>query len=178
MRKPVCNIASLMVVGLAFLLCGGCACTPEMKKFDVNVSLDDSLKDKDGKMPPVEVNIIGADATLLKRWMSKSVDEYWAQPTGLRSSQDKVVLTFGPDEKSKVLSKTDPKWDAWKAQGAMELVIIAFVPGMNGGGDGEIDPRRISLPLSSCRWKNTTTLDLLVSSSGIVSKSQPAPEEK
>jgi hypothetical protein len=81
-------------------------------------------------------------------------------------------------KRSETLSRNDPVWQKWKANGAMRLVAIAFIPGLSGSGEGERDPRRIILPLDKNRWKELVDIRIIASQSGLTSPTQPEPEKK
>jgi hypothetical protein len=150
------RILSLLVMAVLMLQAAGCRCTPAMKAFDVTVTLDESLRDPRGAMPPVEVNLIGVDAAGRERWMSKRVSEYWRPNDPLRATREKFVMVFAPDEASKTLPAHHRLWETWRSRGAMDLVLIAYVPGMNLTEQADTDPGRITLPLDHCRWKPET----------------------
>ncbi|MFI5378066.1 MAG: hypothetical protein ACHRHE_02055 [Tepidisphaerales bacterium] len=171
----------LAMVVLA-LVAAGCSCTPEMGARDVAVSLDNSLRDNTGKLKSVQVDIIAVNTGEIERWKQETLDVYW-RPGGsnLALAQDKVVMKFDAMENvpAKTLSVKDPCWAGWKAKNAMDLVVVANIPGYRGGGAGMADSRRLVLPLDRCRWASASEpLQVRVSSAGVTSLTEPKPEKK
>jgi len=153
----------------------GCASKPEMAERNVNVSLDESLV----RATAVEVNLIGANDSDFARVGTQSVDTYWRDVSAGRAPGDRFVMRLSGTSRSQTLSKTDPIWQTWRAKGAMQLVAIAFIPGLSGQGEGQRDPRRIILPLDKNRWKDVNQeLKIIASQSGLTSPTQPEPEKK
>ncbi|MGA2498271.1 MAG: hypothetical protein ABSH20_11050, partial [Tepidisphaeraceae bacterium] len=92
-----------------------------------------------------------------------------------------IVLKFDALENvpAKTLSVKDPCWAGWKAKNAMELVIVANIPGYKGVSAGMADSRRLVLTLDRCRWASTSEpIQIQVSSAGVVALTQPKPEKK
>ncbi len=173
------KLLAVMVLGM---VSAGCSCTPEMEARDVAISLDGSLRDSTGKLKSVQVDIIAVNSGELERWKQEALDVYW-RPGGsnLALAQDKVVMKFDAIENvpAKTLSIKDPCWAGWTAKNAMDLVIIANIPGFKGGAGGMADSRRLVLTLDRCRWTSTTEpIKVLVSSAGVVAQTQPKPEKK
>jgi hypothetical protein len=153
----------------------GCA-QHQMRKFDVNVSLDDSLReDSTHRLRPVEVNVIGVSPDALATWENKSITDYFKPPDLLRRSAEKGVLRLGPDAPSATFSAADPLWDTWKSEGAASLLIICDFPRQPGGSPGDQDPRRRTLPLDESRWGDRRTINVVVKSDGLTVLTQPAP---
>ena len=161
----------------------GCDCKPSMVERDVKVSLDESLRESDGRLKSVQVDVIAVSDAELQRWQTVPVDTYWAPGgSGLFTTADKKTLAFSFQENvtSKTLPATDPVWNNWKQKGAMDLVLVARIPGLSGGGGaGAADPRRLIITLNGCRWDDTKKpLEIRVSSAGLTSLSQPKPPKK
>jgi hypothetical protein len=157
------------------LLSLGC-CQHEMRKFDVNVSLDDSLRDDATRqLRPVEINLIGVSTDALATWENKSVTDYFKPPDLLRRSADKAVLRLGPGVPSATLSVSDPLWETWKASKAEWLIIVCDYPRLPGILPGDQDPRRRTLPLDECRWGDRRTIDIVVKSDGLTVLTPPPP---
>ena len=153
----------------------GCGSKPEMAERNVNVSLDESLV----RATAVEVNLIGANDSDFARVGTQPVDTYWRDVSGGRAPGDRYVMRLSGTNRSQTLSKTDPIWQTWRGKGAMQLVAIAFIPGLSGQGEGQRDPRRIILPLDKNRWKDINQeIKIIASQSGLTSPTQPEPEKK
>ncbi len=152
----------------------GCTSKPEMAERNVIVTLDDSL----ARATAVEVNLIGANATDFTRLSSIPVDEYWRSAAAGRAMGNRYVMKLSGNDRTKTLMKNDPIWQKWRADGAMHLFAIAFVPGLTGSGEGDRDPRRAILPLDKNRWKELNDIRIVVSQSGLNVPTQPEPPKK
>jgi len=165
------------VVGLTLVMAAlsqGCSSHPEMAERNVIVNLDDTL----ARATAVEVNLIGANDTDFPRVANRPVDEYWRDVAADRAPANRYVMKLSGGNRTQTLSRTDPIWQKWKANGAMRLVAIAFIPGLSGSGEGERDPRRIILPLDKNRWKELVDIRIIASQSGLTCPTQPEPEKK
>ena len=153
----------------------GCGSKPEMAERNVTVSLDESLV----RATAVEVNLIGANDSDFARVGTQSVDAYWRDVSAGRAPADRYVMRLSGNNRSQTLSRSDSIWQTWRAKGAMQLVAIAFIPGLSGQGEGQRDPRRIILPLDKNRWKDVNQeIKIIASQSGLTSPTQPEPEKK
>ena len=173
------KLLAVMVLGM---FSAGCSCTSEMGPRDVKVTLDNSLRDTTGKLKSVQVDIIAVNSGEVERWKQEALDTYW-RPGGsnLALAQDKVVMKFDAIENvaAKTLSGTDPCWATWKAKNAMDLVIVANIPGFKGGGGGMADSRRVMLTLDRCRWASPSDpIQIQVSSAGVKALTEPKAKEK
>jgi hypothetical protein len=162
-----------MMVALA-AIGQGCAKTPTMAERNVIVALDDSL----ARATAVEVNLIGANATDYTRLSGMAVDDYWRAAAAGRAPGTRYVMKLSGNDRTKTLLKTDPIWQKWRAEGAMHLITIAFVPGLTGTGAGDLDPRRAILPLDKYRWKDLGDIRINVSQSGLNVPTQPEPAKQ
>lgn len=173
------KMLAVMALGM---VAAGCSCTPEMEARDVSVTVNDSLRDSSGKLKSVQVDIIAVNPGEVERWKQEALDVYW-RPGGsnLALAQDKVVMKFDAMENvpAKKLSAKDGCWTGWKAKNAMDLVIVANIPGYKGVSAGMADSRRLVLTLDRCRWVDTSEpIEVQVSSAGVVAITQPKPEKK
>lgn len=159
----------------------GC-CNGEMKSFDINVSLHDSLKDARGVLPAVEVDVVAVNNADLPTWEQKSMTDYFSPGDPLRASADKYVFRLGEDHRSETLSKdsaTGKKlWENWKKQGAMNLLVLSSYPTPQPDLPGDQDPRRRTLPLDCSRWDKETTLQFQIKSSGLTVLTPPKPPKQ
>jgi hypothetical protein len=159
----------------------GC-CNGEMKSFDINVSLHDSLKDARGVLPAVEVDVVAVNSADLPTWEQKSMTDYFSPGDPLRASADKYVFRLGEDHHSETLSKDSPAgkklWDDWKKQGAMNLLVLSSFPTPQPDQPGDQDPRRRTLPLDCSRWDKETALQFQVKSSGLTVLTPPKPPKQ
>lgn len=171
--------ALLCCCSLAFSLGALGCCNGEMRAFDLNVSLHNSLKDARGVLPAVEVDVVAVNNSDLAAWEQKSMTEYFAPGDSLRASADKYVFRLGEDHPSETLSKDSPAgaklWSNWKKQGAMSLLVLSSYPSPQPDLPGDQDPRRRTLPLDCARWDKETELLLMVKSSGLTVVTPPKP---
>lgn len=175
------KLVALFGLGLVLIGMGtGCSTKPQMEPRDVRVTLDDSLRDASGKLKSVQVDIKAVNPNERDRWINIPVDEFWAPGSTLASSPNVYVMKFNYQENvaTKLLPKTDPIWGKWAADGAMDLVVIATIPGLSGNGAGTQDPRRLVFPLDSHRWDELDELKINVSRSGISSPNRPKELKK
>jgi hypothetical protein len=159
----------------------GC-CNGEMRAFDVNVALHDSLKDARGVLPAVEVDVVAINNADLPTWEQKSMTEYFSPGDPLRASADKYVFRLGEDHKSDTLTKDGAAgkklWEDWKKQGAMNLLILSSYPSPQPDLPGDQDPRRRTLPLDCARWSDTKELKFEIRSSGLTVLTPPNPPKQ
>ena len=157
-------------------------CNGEMRAFDLNVSLHNSLKDVRGVLPAVEVDVVAVNNSDLPAWEQKSMTEYFAPGDPLRASADKYVFRLGEDHPSETLSKdsTEGKkhWENWKKQGAMSLLVLSSYPSPQQDLPGDQDPRRRTLPLDCARWDKEKELLFVVKSSGLTVVTPPKPPKQ
>jgi hypothetical protein len=157
------SVAAVVMAMLAVV--AGCNSCPNVKPHDVTVKLDPGLADPQGKMPSVQIDIVGVNEAERQRWVDKSVDEYWRSGDPLRSTPDKAVMTFRPDELSKTLAASDPLWSKWIGKGATDMVIMGYIPGVIGSG--ATDSRRLVLPMDRCKWADDQPIQVLVGRNGL-----------
>jgi hypothetical protein len=162
-----------LTLGLAL---GGC-CSPEMKPYDVTVSLSPTFG---ANKPAIEVHLVGVNEPDQSMWSDVSMSRYWQEPNNkLRTSANTYVMNFGqgrPD--TQTLKKTDPIWQKWS--GATRLYVLAFLPGSFPDGAGDRDPRRRILPLNKCQWpqKEEQQIKITLLPSNIMVETPPLPEKK
>ena len=83
-----------------------------------------------------------------------------------------AVASAGP-------SITGYRWTRRQAKNAMDLVIVANIPGFKGGGGGMADSRRVMLTLDRCRWASPSDpIQIQVSSAGVKALTEPKAKEK
>jgi hypothetical protein len=168
---------TLAAAGLFAALSGvGCACTPAVAERRVVVTLADELVGQ-----PVVVSLHGATADELGLWKTYNVDEFFSPSNQLRAGiakEGELVFDIERAERSKALEPTDPAWQRWKDQKAMDLVVIAYVPGFARAPDDKgDDPRRQVITLNRCRWANPSEpINISVKPTGVTVESQPLPE--
>jgi hypothetical protein len=157
----------------------GCHCSGEMRRFDVEVTLQPSLANAQGILPSVEVDLIGVSDANLPHWQQAvGVSEYFAPGSGLRPDPDsRHVMLLGQGKSRASLSASDEKlWDAWKKKQVMNLVILANYP-RDTDKPPDQDPRRLIVPLDCARWDNQEKIVIEVNKNGLVNDT-PWPHSK
>lgn len=156
----------LLVTGLMVFLVG-CSCNP--KPYNIEVSVADSLSDR-----TIYVHLVALNDTNGQILSAKSMTEYWMTSDTLQDSLDIYKITFRNDEPSiHTLSRTDPIWDRW--QDETNLYVLADLPGSITDQPGQLDARRLILPLGSCRWEGNT-IRVLVNEGLVIHTSKLLPE--
>ncbi|XAL98989.1 hypothetical protein OT109_15560 [Phycisphaeraceae bacterium D3-23] len=156
----------LAITGLLVFL-GGCGCNP--KPYNIEVTLADSLKDR-----TVYVHLVGLNDTNGQILSAKSMTAYWQPNDSLMDSLDIYKITF-LEGQSRVhtLSRADPIWDRWDNE--TNLYVLASLPGSFSDQPGQLDARRLILPLGSCRWEGDT-VKVLVNEGLVTHTSTLLPE--
>ncbi len=174
MRRIVLTVGVVSVAWLG----GGCGEGP----FDVEVSLaegDPKLKDEDGTVRSIEVNLVAVNDTEKPVWEQVSMSEYWEPGNAIRDSAAKHVMTFGQGfPKTQVLKKKNAIWRTWlRERQAKHLFILADLPWIQQDKPGDADPRRLILPLEVGKWEwylwGADTIKIQVSAGGLTSLRQP-----
>lgn len=155
-RLPVGFIFGVLAIGL-----GGC-CGHKPVPHPVNVSYGAGFEEK----PSIEVHIVALnprEAAILENY---SMTKYWTANDPYPRTLQKYVMRFGGNHAGpqSFSPKDSPKewdslWQAWKAQGATRLFVLAFLPSKEGKEEdkpGDQDRRRQSVPLDECKWDPPT----------------------
>jgi hypothetical protein len=156
------------VTSLAIAISGCSACKPGKTgppgKYNIQVSLDESLK-----QASVPVDLVGVNLGSLSRYQTYSMTDYWKPRDLLRTDADKVEFVFGGGQPlTRTLDTKNPKWDQWKRKGVTHVFVLAYPPGGHPDKEGAQDARRQVLPLDMCAWEeDTETLSVVVKRSGI-----------
>ena len=162
-------LAVLSIPG--FLLIGCEHAGEHFRSYDVSVVLDNSLRDSNGNMRTVEVDMVGVNDADFPRWNNKSINEYCTPNDAFHISADPGVLEFSNEAGPKVLLSSDRHWDQWlTVQSAKNLMVLCFIAGYahTDGGPGNQDPWRLVLPLDKLAWDSSmSTVNLMVTSRGM-----------
>jgi hypothetical protein len=127
----------------------GCACKGEMKRFNVQVTLDDPQMST--RTAPVEVDLVGASEIEAESLTNKSMTEYWNPQDPTQASLSKVHVELDRNRRTYTLQVKDKIWDTWKKQGVMKLFVLTSYPVNATDRPGNDDPRRRVIPLD-CAW--------------------------
>ncbi len=126
-----------------------------MKRLEVAVKIPDELKNKPGRIPSIEVNLVGVNSSDLGKWQG-SMSDYWSPGNKLRADNKKnmLVLRFSQDKPGPYkLGRKDPMYKRWQEMNATHLLVLADIPGVKEGPE---DPRRKVLPLHPKAWTTDT----------------------
>jgi hypothetical protein len=138
---------------------------PTPRAYNVKVTLDGPLADTS-----VQVDLVGANELAdLPKWQSYSVTDYWQPNNAFRRDARKSTMQFGRGKpNTQTLLGSDPHWEEWLRTGALDLVIVADLPGAVTDQMGNADPRRLILPLDRAVWgRNVDTIEILIQESGL-----------
>ncbi|HYE63420.1 MAG TPA: hypothetical protein VD997_15620 [Phycisphaerales bacterium] len=165
------------VVMMSFTL-GGCS-TPTLKVANVTFTPEQSLRDPNGKLPLVEVAVIGVSENDAREWNEYKVDSFFAGNDPRRAAAKpftKDLVFTNDDAAAKTIAANDPIWQVWKERGATRLFIFANSKNLRSG-EGGLELRRKELPFTSDRWK-TNQIDIAVTSGGIDVRTKMEPLKK
>lgn len=156
--------ATMLVV-----LVAGVGCQPSVRPWrgDLVVTPDASLRDANGRMPQVEVDLVAIQETD-DSIRAYPVDNWFSGEDKQRSAAAGYTrsLTFGPgNEGSVTISKNDPIWKKWQERGYKDLVVFATSRTMRASPSG-IDSRRKVIPLTNDKW-DVGQINFEVKSSGV-----------
>ena len=117
----------------------------------------------------LQIDLLGANTISdLPKWETYSVTEYWQPGNTTRRDTVRFTLDFGTGKPaSQTFSKKNEIWKRWLGTGCANLVILADLPGVAGGGAN--DPRRLIIPLDAKSWKKSSgaPIEILVQESGL-----------
>jgi hypothetical protein len=160
----------MMVTALAVAasVLGGCG-GPKMGIYNLVVKPDSSLKDQgSGKLPPLEVDLVGVKESDAAMWSEYKVDSYFSGNDALRAGAKEYTksLTFSAGNEATIeINKKDPIWQVWKKRGVTRLFVLASSKNLRSPS-GSPELRRKELPLTTDRWR-TERIEIIIKSSGI-----------
>jgi len=116
----------------------GCKSTPKAAPWTISLTKETPAS--------IELDLVGISPADKPYWQNNiKVDDYWKNGS-VRKGAKKVSTSFDSG-KTFELKSTDPIWNTWFGYGAMEVMIIANLPGKHE--NGPYDRRRIFLPLDA-----------------------------
>lgn len=166
-----------MVLVMSFTL-GGCA-TPSLKVANVTFTAEQSLRDPNGKLPLVEVAVIGVSENDAREWNEYKVDSFFSGNDPRRAAAlpfTKNLVFTNEDAAPKTIAMNDPIWQVWKERGATRLFVFANSKNLKAS-EGGLELRRKELPFTNDRWK-TNQVDIAVTSGGIDVRTKMEPLKK
>jgi len=138
-----------------------------MGRYDVKITLSQSMTDSTGMLPSVEVHILALDVVRGKALQSLSMSDYW-NPNRPKDDYVKHTMHFGEGHPhSRILRRSDPIWTEWDRAGATWLFVLADLPGVYDDKDHVQDPRRMILPLDPREWRGYRGIDIMIEPGGI-----------
>lgn len=163
-RVAVLLIGAMTVSGMI-----GCTSKLKLGRYDLVVTPDASLRDTGtGKLPLVEVDLIGVSENEIATWNAQSVDQHFSGENARRAAAKDYTRTFTfsqDDAAPKTLASNDPIYQVWEKRGVTTLFVFASARTFRvspGGPDG----RRLSIPLTTDKWE-VRKIDLLLKSGGV-----------
>ncbi|MFT5424691.1 MAG: hypothetical protein ACI89L_002488 [Phycisphaerales bacterium] len=184
-RGVIGLMLTAMAVGLGL---GGCSSTDRMGRYNVVVSLSESMRDPVSRLyRSVEVDLVGVNAAEKSRWDGIDVDAYFA-PDGLtrKSEQYSELMTFTNENPGpKTLSVSSAAWNGWLGPnprqnnagiGATQLYVLAKMA--KPPSAAQSDPRLLVLPLSTTKWNNGQRIDIEITPDGLKLLSAPKVEKE
>ena len=149
MRRDGRTWLLLSLCGLSVLMSG---CVSRLAKYDVEVKADESLADAQGIYPSIEVHLMGLNASDSQLMDKRTMSTYW-DPNRRPDVLDRYVMHFGGQQSSKqILGNKDPAWERWNRSRAINLFVLADLPGIVQDQISIEDPRRVVIPLQRTRW--------------------------
>lgn len=167
LKMNVVRAALVAVVACLMLVAGGCG-GKGLKMADIVVTPDNSLRDSGGRLPQVEVSLVGVGASDTSQWSGYKVDDFFSGSDRMRNDARGYTktLTFSNDRPgAQTIKSSDPIFKEWKKRGVTGLVIFANSRNLMAASAGA-DARRKEIPLTTDRWK-TDRIDIVIKSSGI-----------
>jgi len=168
------RIAKIGVLAAAMVLAFGtvgCATTAKLGRYDLVVTPDATLRDSGtGRLPPVEVDLVGVGAADAAQWQSYGADQYFSGEDARRKGAASYAktLTFNADNQGpQTIKATDPIWKLWQQRGVTTLFVFASSRTMKTTPGGP-EIRRKEIPLTTDKWESgTRRIDIVVKSSGV-----------
>ncbi len=158
------------------LLMVGCSSGSRVGAFNVQVSVAKSIADDKGRIPSLEVDLIGVKDVRKSEFSSYSMSKYFSGTDQFRRDTRHKTMVFTTNNKDahQMLMKKDALWKDWK--GSSWLFVLVNLPGVGKDEMGGADPRRMILPLDKSRWAGNT-IRLEVQGSGIALLTEMKPEQ-
>lgn len=165
MKRAIVTV-TLMASVLALVVAGCRTTRARMGRYDVKITLSESMTDSTGMLPSVEVHILALDTVRGKALQGLSMSDYW-NPNRVKDDYVKHTMQFGEgNPHSRILRRTDPIWSEWDRAGATWLFVLADLPGIYDDKEHVQDVRRMILPLDPSHWRYTG-IDVMIEPGGI-----------
>jgi hypothetical protein len=175
LKLSVVRLALFAMIAALSVTMGGCG-NPGLKIANVTFTADPSLRDPGGKLPLVEVAVVGVSENDAREWNEYKVDSFFSGSDPRRTASmpfTKNLMFRDEDPAPKTIAANDPIWAVWKERGATRLVILANSKNLNAGPGGP-ELRRKELPFTTDRWK-TGQIDISITSGGIDVRTKMEP---
>jgi hypothetical protein len=169
------NLLTRVMVVAGLLACAMFiqACGPgraRLGRYNLVVTPDPSLRDAGGRLPQVEVDLVGVKEDDAMNWAGYSVDRYFSGEDKMRSGASGYTRTmiFNADSAGpQTVSANDPIWQVWQERGVTQLFVFASSRSLRPSPGGP-ELRRKSIPLTTDKWETgTSQIDVVVRASGV-----------
>jgi len=158
----VVRAAAALVAGVLAMGLGGCG----GPSYTVRVGLEEAWVSS-GRVPTLEVDLVGASASEVALLNQKDLREYFQAGDPMRTGYPKKTFSFTQSNtEDNVLERSDPVWKAWNEKKAEQMFVLVNLPGIPQTSPGDLDPRRLVLPLDRARW-STNEIEIEVRRSGL-----------
>jgi len=167
-RGRVMMVVAAMAAVLTLVGCGG---AKRLGRYDLVVTADPSLRDGGtGRLPLVEVDLIGVAESDLGNWGAQGVDQHFSGENAVRNDAKSYThtVTFSQDDAgAKVLKAGDPIWQTWQKRGVTHLYVFGSARTFRNTPGGP-DRRKMSIPLTTDKWESgTRQIDIVLKGSGV-----------
>lgn len=157
------------IVACASLL-GACESRARLGRYNLVTTADASLRDAGGRLPQVEVDLVGVREADTNDWAGYSVDRYFSGEDRMRrdaGSYTKTLIFNADAAAPQTIPANDPIWQVWQDRGVTTLFVFASSRSLRPA-PGAPELRRKSIPLTTDKWENATSrIDILVKASGV-----------
>ncbi|MDX2148527.1 MAG: hypothetical protein SFZ23_13495 [Planctomycetota bacterium] len=167
-RSTLSLVAALGVVAGGLIGCG-----PSKKKYDINVTMDPSMRDtRTQTYPNIDVELVGVPEADLEQFRAQSPAGWFGSQLRADRRDRTHAMLFTNDSLTPAgVKKTDEIWKKWAD--ARSVFIFSNNPGTFTPGN---DLRRRELPLAGDRWAGTE-INLLIKPSGLELVTPMLPEK-
>lgn len=162
-------VVLLACIGL--LATGGCKGPGQ---YNIIVETDSQLCKQSMRVDIVAVAGMGPK----EKWENMYMSEYWSpdpDSTRNKTSVPTHTMRWGHGEPcEQTLKKNDQIWKEWKGGNAQWLFILADTPGITEDEAGNMDARRLVLPLDKSRWEvGVGSIKISVTRDNVISLTSP-----
>lgn len=168
------------IVAVAALCLGACGPNVKMKKFNIGVGPDASLKDAGtNRMGKLEVDLVavGNNQDDLTKWRTKNLNDYFSGNDPLRTGAAAYTksLTFADGNEARItINLNDEIWKQWYPNRS-NLFVLANSRALSAESQKQ-EIRRREIPLTNDYWKGNS-FQITIKNSGIEVDPPPTKAE-